>query len=300
MQLWNRIARAFGVVALTLAGGCAHAETAPAQPETYAPGPALWQLSDGDTTIYLFGTIHALPPGTQWYDDRIARAFGESGELVTEIDMGGEQESGAVLAAAALLPAGQSLRTLMAPDDRAEYEAAMIALGLPPGALDPMEPWFAALNLSLLPLMQSGYDPASGVDTVLHARSTGKALRALETINEQVALFDGLPMDAQLMLLDEAVASAPEAANILGAMVDFWLAGDADGLARLMNAEMDDPALYDRLLVARNARWVDWIAARMEQPGTVFIAVGAGHLAGAGSVQDLLGQRGYTVTRVAH
>lgn len=300
MQLWNRIARAFGVVALTLAGGCAHAETAPAQPETYAPGPALWQLSDGDTTIYLFGTIHALPPGTQWYDDRIARAFGESGELVTEIDMGGEQESGAVLAAAALLPAGQSLRTLMAPDDRAEYEAAMIALGLPPGALDPMEPWFAALNLSLLPLMQSGYDPASGVDTVLHARSTGKTLRALETINEQVALFDGLPMDAQLMLLDEAVASAPEAANILGAMVDFWLAGDADGLARLMNAEMDDPALYDRLLVARNARWVDWIAARMEQPGTVFIAVGAGHLAGAGSVQDLLGQRGYTVTRVAH
>ncbi len=81
-------------------------------------------------------------------------------------------------------------------------------------------------------------------------------------------------------------------------MVDKWLKGDARGLARVMNEELDDPVLYDRLLTRRNAHWADWISRRMEQPGTVFVAVGAGHLAGKGSVQDMLQKRGIRVTRV--
>ncbi len=79
-----------------------------------------------------------------------------------------------------------------------------------------------------------------------------------------------------------------------------WLAGDADALGELMNEEMDDPALYERLLVNRNRNWVNWIENRLEEPGTVFIAVGAGHLAGEGSVQQILAERGLTAERVAH
>ena len=307
MKFLKRLARTAGAIALTLTGSCATPESeavmaataaAPA-PVPIPTGPALWRMTDGDTTVYLFGTVHALPEDAEWYAARIQRAFAASDELVTEIDMGGDPtEMAGLFAEAARLSRGRNLRELMTFENRAQYENALTALGVPVEALDAVEPWYAALNVTTLPLIRSGFDPDSGVDQVLTARGAGKRRAALETVAEQVALFDGLPMDAQLALLDGAVEGVDSVAETLGAMVDSWLAGDADGLAALMNADMEDPALFQRLLYDRNARWVDWIETRMETPGTVFIAVGAGHLAGEGSVQDLLGARGREVERV--
>ena len=108
----------------------------------------------------------------------------------------------------------------------------------------------------------------------------------------------GMPQEAQLEFLDETVEKIPEATTTLDAMVAEWLEGDAVGLANLLNAELTDPVLYDRLLTARNANWAGWIENRLERPGTVFIAVGAGHLAGTGSVQDQLKKRGLRVSRI--
>jgi len=300
MKLTRWIARAAGALALSLTSGCSPAplETTAAIAPEYEAGPALWKLGDEDTTIYLFGTVHALPGDIEWYDDRIETAFASSDELVTEIAMDDQVASAQMLASAAMLEGGQTLRALMTDEDRAQYEAVLNDLGLPLAALDPVEPWFAALNLSMLPLMQSGIDPASGVDMVLSQAGEGKTKAALESIEEQVALFDQLPIEAQLELLDGTVEGVPAAAATLRQMIDLWVIGDAEGLAAKMNEEMADPALYERLLVARNANWVGWIEDRLTRPGTVFIAVGAGHLAGKDSVQDLLTARGFEVERV--
>jgi len=276
--------------------GCATVET---PPEGAVPGPALWQVSDKDTTIYLFGTVHALPKDKEWFDGRIERAFNASDELVTEVDLSNAGASTAALQAASKLPEGQTLRTLMTPENRMEFEAALVSLGLPVEALDQTEPWFAAMTLSLLPVLRSGYDLQSGVEQSLGGRAgEGKKRGALETIDDQINLFDGMPQDAQLAFLDETVNAVPKATNSLDGMVAEWLEGDAVQLAALMNAEMTDPVLYDRLLTSRNANWAGWIEQRLEQPGTVFIAVGAGHLAGKGSVQDQLRKRGVRVTRI--
>ena len=274
---------------------CASVDTPPAGA---VPGPALWQVSDRDTTIYLFGTVHALPQATTWFDGRIERAFNASDQLVTEIDVANAASSAQALQSASVLPAGQSLRALMSTDNRQQYEAALVGLGLPVEALDRYEPWFAAMNLSLLPLLRSGYDPQSGVELSLNGRAGTKTRDALETVEQQVALFDTLPQEAQLAFLDETVEKIPEATSTLDAMVAEWVEGDAVALAGLLNAEMTDPVLYERLLTSRNANWAGWIANRLEQPGTVFVAVGAGHLAGPGSVQDQLAERGLKVTRI--
>lgn len=305
MKLRNWIARIAGALGIALAAGCAGSVAEPPLVAAAAPapvpipsGPALWKLSDADTTIYLFGTVHALPDGAEWYDARIERAFAASDELVTEIDMAASASAAGNFAEAAQLSRGRNLRELMSFENRAQYENALTALGVPVEALDPVEPWYAALNITMLPLIQSGFNSDSGVDHVLTVRGADKRRAALETVEEQVALFDGLPMEAQLALLDGAVEGVDSTVATLEAMVESWLKGDAEGLAAQMNADMDDPALFQRLLYDRNARWVDWIETRMETPGTVFIAVGAGHLAGAGSVQDLLGSRGREVERV--
>ncbi len=291
------------LASLALAGAsasCAQAEApdTAAQAQDAIPGPALWKLSDEDTTIYLFGTVHALPADLEWYDERIKSAFDASDELVTEIDMSDQAASGAMVASKAGLAGNQTLRELMTEEDRAEYEAALTALGMPVTALDKVEPWFAAMTLSLLPLMKDGYQPQSGAELKLTAEAGEKTKAALETVEQQIDIFDSLPMNEQLEFLDETVEAVETASATLDEMVAAWVAGDADGLAEMMNAELDDEALYQRLLIDRNANWVDWIEARLERPGNVFMAVGAGHLAGKGSVQDQLEQRGYTVERI--
>jgi uncharacterized protein YbaP (TraB family) len=294
MMLKRFLASAAAALSLST-GACASVDTPPAGA---VPGPALWQVADQDTTIYLFGTVHALPQTTTWFDGRIERAFNASDELVTEIDVSNAAGSTQALQSASQLPADQSLRMLMTTEDRQQYEAALVGLGLPVEALDRYEPWFAAMTLSLLPLLRSGYDTQSGVELSLGGRAATKKRGALETIEQQVALFDTLPQEAQLAFLDETVEKLPEATTSLDAMVAQWLKGDAVELANLINAELTDPVLYERLLTARNASWAGWIENRLEQPGTVFIAVGAGHLAGRGSVQEQLRDRGLRVKRV--
>jgi uncharacterized protein YbaP (TraB family) len=295
MKLKRFLASAAAALSLGTSA-CASVDTPPAGA---VPGPALWQVADKDTTIYLFGTVHALPQTTMWFDGRIERAFDASDELVTEVDLSNPAALQQALLRAGLLPEGQTLRSLMTDENRMEYEAALVTLGVPIESYDRLEPWLASVTLSLLPLVRQGYDPQSGVEIALGGKAGETKKRgALESVEQQIALFDGLPLEAQLAFLDETVAAIPEAKTSLDAMVAEWLEGDAVELAALLNAEMTDPELSARLLTQRNANWAGWIENRLEQPGRVFIAVGAGHLAGRGSVQERLKQRGLRVKRV--
>jgi uncharacterized protein YbaP (TraB family) len=297
-MLFKRLIASAVTLSLALSG-CAMGPRVETPPPGAVPGPALWQVSDEDTTIYLFGTVHALPRDKEWFDSRIQRAFDASGELVTEVDISDLAGSSQALQAQGMLPEGQSLRAMMKPADREEYEMALVSLGIPVETLDRYEPWFAAMTLSLLPLLRAGYDTQSGVEMALGEKAgADKKHGALETIDQQIELFDGMPLESQLSFLDQTVEQIPRASITLDAMVAEWIKGDAAELARLMNSELTDPVLRDRLLIQRNADWADWIKRRLDSPGTVFIAVGAGHLAGEGSVQDQLRHRRVKVKRV--
>lgn len=295
------LSRLFAPLALLGLPGCAAGDVASAPPVPQATGPALWKVADEDTTIFLFGTIHALPADVQWYDGEIASALAGSQLLVTEIPANSANLPGAQasIAQKALLPEGQSLRDLLSDSDRAVYEAALGRLGLPPASFDPFEPWFAGMILAVLPLKQSGYQAETGVEKVVdgHAGPT-KERAALESIEAQIDLFDQLPQKAQVEFLMASARDLDGLVAMMNQMVAEWLAGDADDLAELMNRGLSDPVLAKALLYDRNARWAEWIDQRMDQPGQVFVAVGAGHLAGQQSVQTMLESRGFTVTRV--
>ena len=291
---------ALAALSLALPGTLAAQEavSTDTMPADATAGPALWLVEDEDTSIYLFGTVHVLPADIEWMDGRIENAFASADQLVFEIDMDDSAKVQQVVMEKSALTGEQTLRELMNEEDRAQYETALAGFGMPPAAFDRFEPWMAAMTLSVLPLVQAGYSPESGVETVLKARAEGKERAALETVEQQIGLFDTMPMDTQLTYLDETVEIIPETAAMVDEMVGHWLKGDAVSLAHLMNEAMDDPALYKLLLTDRNANWAEWIDQRMEQPGTVFVAVGAGHLAGEDSVQELLEDRQMEVTRI--
>jgi uncharacterized protein len=272
-----------------------HAAAAPA-----AKGPAMWKVADADTTIYLFGTVHVLPQGIDWYDATIASALESSEIIVTEIPMDSSSEAALqqLTAAKGMLPAGTTLRSLLTPEQTATYTAAMGKIGIPVEGFDPLKPWLAGLTFSILPLMQQGYDPNAGVEKVLLSKVGDKPKGALETAEFQLGIFDGMTQESQIAFMMEAAAGMDEVKPMLDRMVAEWAEGDADELAAVMNEGMSDPAVAEALLYSRNANWADWIDTRLDTPGTVFIAVGAGHLAGAKSVQDYLAQKDIMVTRV--
>lgn len=268
--------------------------------EAVPAGPALWKVADEDTTVYLFGTVHVLPKDVQWSTSLLDNALASSDSVVTEIKMTPEMatEMQQLVMSNGVLPAGTTLRSLLNPAQAATYDAAMGKLGIPAEAFDRFEPWYAGMMVTMLPLLQQGYSPDDGVEKVILTKAGDKQQQALETLAFQIGIFDGLPQAAQIEFLTQAAAGIDEIKPMLDRMVAEWLEGDAEALAQLMNEGLTDPALADALLYGRNRTWAEWIDTRLDKPGTVFVAVGAGHLAGAQSVQEALAKRGIETVRV--
>lgn len=303
-RILSRLAAATSALTLALAAPAMAQEAAatPAPTEVVeTAAPALWKVADEDTTIWLFGTVHALPEDVLWYRGEIAEALGSSDILVTEIKMDADAmaKMQSAVMTKGVLPEGQTLRGLLNDEQRAAYEAALAKVDLPPAALDRFEPWYGAMMMAMLPLLKQGYSAEAGVEKVLEGQmGEGMKRGALETVEQQLAIFDELPQETQIEFLMETVEGVDEIKAMLDAMVAEWAEGDADELARLMNESMTDPMLAERLLYARNANWAAWIDERLDAPGTVFVAVGAGHLAGKESVQDKLAALGIETARV--
>ena len=273
------------------------AETAPPAPPLR---PALWKVSDADTTIYLFGTIHLLPQGMEWLNGPLADAVGSADELVTEIPEEGDGTVQTSLMARAVLPNGKSLRGLMTKRERARFEATLTGFKLPVASFDSYKPWYAAVVLATIPLLRDGFAVGSGVENTLAERvkERGRPRIGLETLDYQLALFDGLPQRTQLRYLTEVIEALPTLRKTVDEIVSEWGEGDAAKLAELMNAAEDDPAMVTILLTNRNRTWASWIKTRLAAPGTSFVAVGAGHLGGPGSLQDQLSMLGISALRV--
>jgi uncharacterized protein YbaP (TraB family) len=264
--------------------------------------PALWVVKDADTTIYLFGTVHLLPNDTDWRFPALDKALSDSQALYVEIT-DDDQPNMTALVMRYGLDMAHPLSSLLTPFDRGRLERAARLAKVPGGvaALDMMRPWLAALTLTVAPLTQAGLDPAAGVDKQLRAamEKAGKPVRALETAEEQIRFLADMPQAMQLALLRSTLRDTDRASVELKALIDAWKDGDDQAIARLENDLMrrEEPALYQRLLVERNEAWARRIAGMLQQPGTVFIAVGAAHLAGEDSVQAQLARDGIETER---
>lgn len=264
--------------------------------------PALWVVKDADTTIYLFGTVHVLKPGLSWFDEAVKTAFEKSDELVLEVIQPEPAEIQKILGSVIIDADGPPLSQKLPEAERPALAKALTDNGIPAAQFEVIKPWFVALTLSLAPLPKLGYDPNSGAETILTnaAKAAKKPVGALETFNGQLAVFDMLPENVQVAYLQQTVKDLGKVGETLDKMVAQWAKGDPDALAMTMNEGLDAPELRNALLTKRNIAWAEWIDNRLKKPGTVFMAVGAGHLAGKDSVQVQLGARKLTATRISY
>lgn len=275
----------------------------PVQPAAITDAdPALWVVKDADTTIYLFGTVHILRPGLGWFDEGVKTAFDGSDRLVLELVEPSQAESQALFGKLAIDTSGKTLRSKMSEADRATYEAAMGKIGMPAAALDPLEPWAAAVTLSVIAIQKQGFDVNSGVEKQLSAaaKAANKPIEGVETMEYQLGVFDNIAEAEQIKFLTETARMIDDSGTFMDRMVGLWAKPDPESLGRMMNEGLTSRALYDALLTRRNANWARWIDTQMQKSGTIFMAVGAGHLAGPTSVQALLPAYGLSAERVAY
>ena len=265
--------------------------------------PALWVVKDEDTTIYLFGTIHVLKPGLSWFDEVVKTAFDASDELVIEMVTPPNEEMLVKVNQYGVDPEKRALTSLLSEPERDVYIKATAAYDIPYQAFETFKPWFVAVTLGILPLQSAGYGSADGVETVLTAaaKAAGKRVTGLETVDQQLGVFDALPQADQITYLNATIKGLPDMVGEIDTLVSLWAAGKTRKLATRMNeADGMTPALHKLLLHDRNARWADWIKARLDTPGKVFVAVGSGHLAGRDSVQAMLKGKRLKAVRVRY
>lgn len=249
--------------------------TTPAQP---THEPAMFVVHDSDTTIYLFGTFHALDGDPHWLDNGIRAAFEHSNELVLET----------------LLPEG--------PNAAQQLSQAVRAPSVTPSAS-----FLATTRMAISASRAEGMQVDNGADMVLRhiAESEGKPVEGLETLQFQLNMFNHLPQSGAAPPPNAKAGQALDPKSIqslsstMAQMQSAWKQGDQRVFANLLDQlRANSPDTYRMMFTERNARWADWIAARMQTPGTVFVAVGAGHLAGQDSVLVRLAEKGIESQRV--
>ncbi|MBL8551766.1 MAG: TraB/GumN family protein [Hyphomonadaceae bacterium] len=295
LTLLARGARALAAALVLAAGACA------APSPVRGQGPAIWRVADADSEIWLFGTVHVLPPDTPWRTQKIDAAFRRADTIVFETDIGegGRAELQQLYRERGFDHSGATLASKLPPEERERLTRVAQRLGVSEAELAPMRPWFAALQLSLRFVLSRGQDLSSGVEQVLDADATRlKKRRAyLETGAQQIGFLADLPPAAELQFFASSLRQIEEEDESVEAMDQAWLNGETEELAGMLNGLIDEagPEVREALIASRNRRWTDEIDGMLNGRGKVFVAVGAAHLVGADSVVAQLRARGRRV-----
>ena len=263
----------------------------------YAKG-LLWKIeAPGTGSSWLFGTIHSDDRRVTALPEPVIKALDASSRFTMEAIIDGE---GVVhMAEAMYFSDGRTLEQVAGKELYAESVKALAARGIPTLGVEKQKPWVVMMALSMPPPKTGEY-----LDLILQDRATrqNKPVSGLETIQEQVAVFDELPVPDQVALLKEAVQEQDTFEKDLEEMIEAYLARDIAALAEAGAQHKPDNdrlhrSVMDRLLTRRNTR----MAARLGpilKDGSAFIAVGAAHLPGESGLLNLLEKAGYRVTPV--
>jgi uncharacterized protein YbaP (TraB family) len=263
------------LLAAAIAAAAPSAQAAPLTAGDNA-SPAMFVVHDADTTVYIFGTFHALDGRSEWFKDRVRTAFDSSGELVLET---------------------------VIPEGPIQVKPHFIGQALP---VTPSASFLATTRMAISAGRSQGMQVGNGADMILRhaAEAQGKPVAGLETLELQLDMFNRMPATkaAPRPQAGEQVDGANPMANMTRVMADMqsaWKHGDQTIFVKMLGQlEKASPDTYRMMFTERNSRWADWIAGRMQTPGVVFVAVGAGHLAGKDSVLVRLAELGIPSARL--
>ncbi len=294
------IRRRFRPIALL---ALALALAAASRPQAAASKNFAWKITGPRTSIYLVGSVHLLTKDFYPLAAPLESAFRASDLLVEEVDLGTLMSAGSqmLMLTRGMLPADQSLDSVVSPATLALVDARVATLGLPMAPLKRFKPWALALTLSAIEWQKAGFDADLGLDKHFYdlAKNAGTPVQGLETAEYQIARFDEMAMPEQEKLLAETVKDLDTELASVTSLADAWKNGDAPAVERIVLKDLEqDPQMYQRLLVERNDNWLPKIEALFVRPTPAFVVVGAAHLVGPDGLLAKLKAKGYTIEQM--
>jgi uncharacterized protein YbaP (TraB family) len=263
---------------------------------------SLWELHGKHNTVYLMGSIHVLRQSDYPLAPAMLEAYGNSKAVIMEVNL--EEISSAQvqteMLASAMLPDNKTLPDILGKTRYGRADALAHEVGVDLSMFDQFAPWFVAEAISQLQLSQLGYQPEAGVEMyfIERARNDGKSVAGLETVHDQIALFESMSMDTQADYLLSSLEQAHELPAEVDSMVRAWRSGDIKWFDKQMKSELgSDPRLYQAVLGSRNRKWLPKIEALLNEDKNYLVIVGTGHLVGQGSVIELLAKDGIAATQ---
>jgi uncharacterized protein YbaP (TraB family) len=262
----------------------------------------LWQLQGRGGRVWLLGSVHSLRPADHPLPAAIDTAVAAAQVIYLELDLDDPAVDPAATAAElATDPRGRDLRKLLGRSAWRDARRRAAALGINLETLRPYEPWYAALAISRLRLLQLGFDGEHGVEShvVQAAGAAGKEIRGLETLAGQLAALDGLPLRVQRRFLAATLTEAAGMDDRIADLVSAWQAGDNDALAgSLLEGAILEREVYQRVIVDRNRRFLATIRSLADEGPDSLVVVGALHLVGDDGVVAALQAEGYMLRPV--
>jgi uncharacterized protein YbaP (TraB family) len=281
------------VVALALCG----------VPATASAKSFVWKVtSPKGAVLYLAGSVHLLSKDYYPLDAAFENAFNVSSTLVEELDMGEMLTPAAQMSMLqrGMLPAGQTLQSVISPETMTAVSKAITELGMPIAPLTQFKPWMLAITLQSLAWQKSGFDADLGLDKHFYdkAKAVNKRVRGLETLDFQITRFDGMTPALQDQMLRETVTELNTTKESFSHLADAWKVGDVGALeSQILDDLRSQPEMYQRLLVDRNRTWLPTLESLAGTP-PAFVVVGAAHLLGTDGLLQMLQAKGYTIEQL--
>lgn len=264
--------------------------------------PALWKVSDGNSAVYLFGSVHMLRADQEWRTPLLDKVVSKAERVYFETDISpaGQAEAASLSILHGFNTDGRLLNEMISPELMAQLREAAETHSVPMASLLAMKPWMAATTISAMPMLEAGYAANYGVETVLHSELEKDRIGMLETIEEQMTLLAGGTEAEGIEMLEASLDTLETVAADIEQLTASWASGDPEELGVLFMEQMGDfdSAMVERLIDKRNMNWAEQIAAMLERDEKALLVVGAAHLAGEMSVVKLLEEKGFTSERM--
>ncbi|HEV7607748.1 MAG TPA: TraB/GumN family protein [Steroidobacteraceae bacterium] len=258
---------------------------------------SVWTMKGTRNTVYLAGSVHALPKGQAEFPEQLERAYQSAAVVMLEVDLENMNPFDAVkfITTNGTLPADQTLKDVVGAD-YSRVSALVASLQIPEVVIAKLEPWAAALVVTQFALTKTGFDPELGIDmqVTARARADGKPVEGLETVIDQLSVFDARSFEEQTRFLLDSTDDAASLSEDLRKLVSAWRTGNLRSLEKeFLKERAKSPALYDALLGARNRQWLPKIEALLEEDRDYLVVVGTLHFVGKDGLLELLRKDGH-------
>lgn len=256
--------------------------------------PALWQITDDDTTLYIFGTVHVLKPGTEWLNDEFESVISGADKIYLEVsakEQQNRQANQALLKKYGLLPEGQTLSDRLPEETGKRITKALISAGANKAAIQRFKPWLAGLTYASLRFLKLGYNPNAGVEATIIglAQAKGIPVGGLETMEFQFSIFNSLSKKEAINFVRSTLDESENLEKRMARITSAWIDGNLTALEKLLLQDVKKmPGMAETIFYERNRYWKKKVEGIMAESGQYLVAVGTGHLLGRKSLLALL------------